>query len=131
MDRGNSWVTVATVGYSFRADTDVRVVFRIHPKNPHIVFTKGATSNGQSTIRRWDTSNTSGLVTSDFNVLGSDKAIGDFYAQNFCVDGYNPSVMYFLSNQGNSGKCLFMSIDAKLDQYQCRLSKHHCLVYRA
>ncbi|WP_181164611.1 exo-alpha-sialidase [Amaricoccus solimangrovi] len=112
LDRGESWSLVATVAYSFRANVDVRVVFRIHPKDPHVVFTKGATTNDQSTIRRWDTGKASGLVTTDFDILSVDRPTGTFYAQNFVVDGYDPRVMYFLSNQGSTGNCLYMSTDS-------------------
>lgn len=112
LDRGESWVTVATVAQSFRANVDARVVFRIHPKDPHVVFTKGAVANGQSTIRRWDTGKASGLVTTDFDILSVDRPAGDFYAYNFVVDGYDPRVMYFLSNQFNTGHCLYMSTDS-------------------
>jgi hypothetical protein len=112
LDRGESWVTVATVAYAFRANVDVRVVFRIHPKDPHVIFTKGAVSNGQSTIRRWDTGKASGLVTTDFDILSVDRPSGDFYAYNFVLDGYDPRVMYFLSNQFNTGDCLYMTTDA-------------------
>ena len=112
LDRGDSWTLVTTVSYSFRAYSDVRVIFRIHPKDPHVVFTKGASTNNQSTIRRWDTGKASGLVTRDFAILSVDKPSGLFYAQNFVVDGYNPDVMYFQSNQGNTGNTLYMTTDA-------------------
>ncbi|MFQ8431925.1 hypothetical protein [Amaricoccus sp. W119] len=112
LDRGESWTLVATVAYSFRANTDVRVVCRIHPKDPHVVFTKSASANGQSTIRRWDTGKASGLVTTDFDILSVDRPVGDFFAYNFVVDGYDPRVMYFLSNQFNTGHCLYMTEDA-------------------
>jgi hypothetical protein len=112
LDRGETWSTVATVAESFRANVDVRVVFRIHPRDPHVIFTKGAASNGQSTIRRWDTGKASGLVTTDFDILAVDRPTGDFYAYNFVVDGYDPRVMYFLSNQFNTGNCLYMSTDS-------------------
>ena len=111
LDRGDSWSLVTTVSYSFRANSDVRVVFRIHPKDPHVIFTKGASVNDQSSIRRWDTGKAS-LVTTDFPVLAVDRPSGPFYAFGFTVDGYDPNVMYFLSNQYNTGNCLYMSRDA-------------------
>lgn len=108
-DRGASWMLVINTGYRITSDRDVRTTFRIHPRDPHVIFCRSpSTRNGASQILRLDTVRGDATLMDVFN--GRTPEPG-FYADNFAIDATDPGVMYLRSASTGTGNYLFMTVD--------------------
>ena len=108
LDGGESWLKAATADYRLRG-FDAGTIFRIHPKNPHMIYTRAAES-ATSQVREWDTSRTS-VVTRDLAILEPGKVPSDLRLMNVAPDPVNPAVMYALLNSDEAGNRVHMTTD--------------------
>ncbi len=104
-DRGDTWLEVFEAGWdlTFPGD-DAAFIFRVHPKDPNIVFTSSA--NGH--ITKWDVS-TLPARSADITITGGADA--GFFINRFVIDPRHPNVMYALNLRANTGNKFFRTID--------------------
>ena len=109
VDGGDTWTEAFDTGYDLSGARDFRIVFRVHPTEPHAVFTRGAPSSGISYIRKWNTSNNTSATLDLFN--GTVLTVPEFRVDAFAIWAANPNYMIARS-QGHGGTRRFLRVSS-------------------
>lgn len=105
-DQGSSWERVIQADIKLNSPNDPNLfTFRIHPKDPNIVFTTG----GNGRLTKWDLNQPKGSQKTDLVVMENPET-GSYISQ-LAIDRRFPDIMYAINYRYYNGKKLFRTVD--------------------